>query len=87
MPTPSRMPHVAEVLGVRRAWLQDGEEPMRPVVGKASGQGKRQGAKQVQEFPISGEEVNLLHMYRTLAPKQRKAVRDLVALLMEKEEK
>ncbi len=35
MPTPSRMPHVAEVLGVRRAWLQDGEEPMRPMLAKS----------------------------------------------------
>ena len=31
LPTAARIPQVASVLGVRRAWLQDGEEPMYPM--------------------------------------------------------
>ena len=81
MPTTSRMPHVAEVLGVRRAWLQDGEAPMRPMVGKVSGEKGHYDKNTDQEFSISGEEVNLLHMYRTLTPEERKAVQDIVKLL------
>lgn len=34
LPTTARMTQVASVLGVRRAWLQDGEEPMRPALVK-----------------------------------------------------
>ncbi|MGE0079881.1 MAG: helix-turn-helix domain-containing protein [Thiohalomonadaceae bacterium] len=33
MPSSTRMPEVARVLGVRRAWLQDGEAPMRHGAG------------------------------------------------------
>lgn len=33
MPSSTRMPEVARVLGVRRAWLQDGEGPMRQGAG------------------------------------------------------
>ncbi len=79
------LPHVAEVLGVRRAWLQDGEEPMRPMVGKISDQKKRHEKKD-QEFAITGEEVNILHMYRALIPKQKKVVRDIIKLLIDKRE-
>lgn len=82
MPTPSRMPYVAEVLGVRRAWLQDGDEPMRPVVCKVSDQNGRYGPKKGQEFSISGEEVDLLHQYRVLTSKQKKVVREIVAALV-----
>jgi len=87
MPTSSRLPHVAEVLGVRRAWLQDGEEPMRPMVGKISETSMRYANDNDQEFSISGEEVNLLHMYRALTPKQKKAVREIVVALAEGKEK
>jgi len=86
MPTPSRMPHVAEILGVRRIWLQDGDEPMRPIAGKISNQ-KGCYEKKDQEFALAGEEVNLLHMYRALIPKQKKVVRDIINLLIEKREK
>ncbi len=83
MPTPSRMPHVAGVLGVRRAWLQDGEEPMRPLVaGKSSD--KRKTTKSGQELAVSAEEFNVLRMYRLLTRKQREAVRGLLLLLLEK---
>jgi transcriptional regulator with XRE-family HTH domain len=84
MPTSSRMPHVAEVLGVRRAWLQDGEEPMFPTVGKVSERKGGYGKNKNQEFSISGKEVNLLRMYRALTLKQKRVVREIVATLVEK---
>ncbi len=87
MPTASRMPHVAGVLGVRRAWLQDGEEPMRPVVCGAPEQEGHYGAKQDLEITLSGEELNLLRMYRLLSPKRKKAIRDMVTLFLEGSEK
>ncbi|MFA5529138.1 MAG: helix-turn-helix domain-containing protein [Thiohalomonadaceae bacterium] len=36
MPSSTRMPEVARILGVRRAWLQDGEAPMRQSAGTVS---------------------------------------------------
>ncbi len=83
MPTLSRMPHVAEVLGVRRAWLQDGEEPMRPVVARKVAD-KKKVPKGSQDLSVSAEEVNLLRMYRSLTRKQREAVHSLVSLFLEK---
>lgn len=74
MPTTSRMPQVAEILGVRRAWLQDGEEPMRPIVGKVADKKGRYSAKNKKEISLSSEEARLLHIYRKLTPKQRNAV-------------
>lgn len=80
LPTASRMPHVATVLGVRRAWLQDGEPPMRPTVGREKG---KQGTELLEEFSISGEEVKLLRLFRDLTHKERKAVIGIAALLAE----
>lgn len=85
MPTPSRMPHVAEVLGVRRAWLQDGEEPMRPlVVGKVSDKRGDATGKRGQELAVSAEEFNVLQMYRSLTRKQRDMIRSVVLMFLEK---
>ena len=70
IPTLSRMPHVAEVLGVRRAWLQDGEDPMRPLIaGKDFDKRGGHTAKRGQELAVSAEEFNLLLMYRLLTRK------------------
>lgn len=77
------LPHVAQVLGVRRAWLQDGEEPMRPLITEKTID-KRRAAKGGQELSASAEEFNLLRMYRLLTRKQREAVRCLLSLLLEK---
>lgn len=85
LPTASRMPHVATVLGVRRAWLQDGELPMRPTVGRVSDKGNSDPSD--EEFSISSEEIGLLHLYRTLSHKERKAVIDVATLLVEGKKK
>jgi len=78
LPTSSRIPHIAETLGVRRAWLQDGEEPMRPVIGNIIGQHEGN-----DEISLSAIDANLLRKYRALSPKQRKAVFSIVELLLE----
>ncbi|MEW8051232.1 MAG: helix-turn-helix domain-containing protein [Candidatus Thiodiazotropha sp.] len=85
LPTASRMPHVATVLGVRRAWLQDGELPMRPTVGRVKGKSKTEPSD--EEFSISGEEMKLLHLFRDLTHKERKAVIGIAVLLAEQRKK
>ncbi|MCU7933945.1 MAG: hypothetical protein KZQ99_03575 [Candidatus Thiodiazotropha sp. (ex Dulcina madagascariensis)] len=82
LPTASRMPHVATVLGVRRAWLQDGELPMRPTIGRNRNESRTELS--VEEFSISGEEVSLLHLFRSLSQKERKMVVEIATLLVEK---
>lgn len=74
MPTAARMPYVASVLGVRRAWLQDGEEPMRPTVGVR----EQAPPHEPGEMRLSPEEAQLLISYRALPPSDREAVRRIV---------
>lgn len=75
MPTSSRMPLVAEILGVRRSWLEDGEEPMYPVVAATSH----------EAFSMSSKEVELVQEYRKLPPKAQKMVQELLSFLNERE--
>ncbi|MES9975054.1 MAG: hypothetical protein ABW094_12400 [Candidatus Thiodiazotropha sp.] len=85
MPTTSRMPHVAAVLGVRRAWLQDGDLPIRPSIGRV--RGKHNTESQDEEFSISGKELELLHLFRALSEKERKAVVEVATLFVEGKKK
>jgi hypothetical protein len=78
-PTTARMPEVARILGVRRAWLQDGEEPMRPAVGAADEAGTHR--KGHQELGLGGDEVRLLAAYRTLTPELRNALGTVIISL------
>src|SRR3989344_8202616 len=79
-PTTARMPEVARILGVRRAWLQDGEEPMRPLtVGSADETGLYQKGR--QEMGLSGDEARLLAVYRTLTPELRNALKIVITSL------
>ena len=79
-PTTARMPEVARILGVRRAWLQDGEEPMRPLaVGTADETGLYQKGR--QEIGLSGDEARLLAVYRTLTPELRSALKAVITSL------
>jgi len=81
LPTTARMPQVASVLGIRRAWLQDGEEPMYPVRVKV----KEDNAhyKKDNETCISLDELKLLHLYKRLSTKQRDSIQQLMALFIE----
>ncbi|MEW8059442.1 MAG: helix-turn-helix domain-containing protein [Candidatus Thiodiazotropha endolucinida] len=85
LPTASRMPHVANVLGVRRAWLQDGEPPMRPTVGLVKGISNTYTSE--EELSISGEEMKLLRLFRDLTQKERKAVVEIATLLVDGKKK
>lgn len=83
MPTPSRMPHVASVLGVRRAWLQDGEEPMRPVVTRVADQAGDYDSARSSEMSLAGKELRHLLLLRSLSSRQRQIIEELVNLLAE----
>ncbi len=78
LPTSARMPQIAELLGVRRAWLQDGEPPMRPLVSGVS----EQGGTYSNEDNISSQEMKLILSYRGLDHKQRKVIQDTVAVFV-----
>ncbi len=83
LPTSSRMPQVAAVLGVRRAWLQDGEEPMRPMANRVAEQKKNYDVKPEQGMMLSPEEIKLVLQYRNLIPRQQEAIREMLSLLGE----
>lgn len=83
MPTPSRMPKVSSVLGVRRAWLQDGEDPMRPVVTRVADQAGNYDGTPPAEITLAGKELRHLLLLRSLKPRQREVVEDLISLLAE----
>ena len=80
MPTSTRMTNIARVLGVRRAWLQDGEAPMRPIAAMISDE---KGDYVVDPSPaiwMSEEEAKLIQAYRTLQRQQKKVIQDIVAV-------
>jgi len=81
LPTSARLPHIAEVLGVRRAWLMDGEGPMHPTTFKVSEKAPYAKDRSDTEMSVSVEEIKLIHEYRSLTVKQREAIRYFVALL------
>jgi transcriptional regulator with XRE-family HTH domain len=77
MPSTVRMPAVAAVLGVRRAWLQDGEEPIK--VSKAHIAETKAGYSSGDTLDISGDELTLLQQYRRLSPPQQELIKKLLA--------
>lgn len=84
LPTAARLPHIAEILGVRRAWLMDGEGSMHPTTFKvAEGGPSSKGKSDDSDMSISVEEIRLIQEYRSLTAKQREAIRYFVALLRE----
>jgi len=83
LPTPARVPQIAEILGVRRAWLLDGEGPMRPTACTVAEERSPYQNSSLGEITISAEEFTLIHLYRKLTAKQREAVRQMVSLLKE----
>ena len=81
LPTTARLPQVASVLGVRRAWLQDGEEPMYPVRAKVGEDSSRY--KKNNEVAISVDELKFLHLYKRLSAKQRDSIQQIMAAFIE----
>jgi len=80
LPTSARIPKIAELLGVRRAWLQDGELPMRPMMRKVS----ENGASYLDEETISAEEMELIVNFRSLNLKQRNAIKQTISIFLNK---
>ena len=83
LPTAARLPQVASVLGVRRAWLQDGEEPMFPVLAKVKENSSFY--QEDNELDISLDELKLLHLYKRLSAKQRNSIQQLMVLFVDSE--
>lgn len=77
MPTAARMPYVASVLGVRRAWLQDGEKPMRPTVGIC----EESETDRPGELKLNAGEAQMLAWYRMLPEEEQEAVRRILRRL------
>jgi transcriptional regulator with XRE-family HTH domain len=61
IPTAEHAPRLAEVLGVRRAWLLDGELPMRPL-----SMAERTTGYASEDLSLSPEEFRLVANYRGL---------------------
>jgi transcriptional regulator with XRE-family HTH domain len=83
MPSSTRAPQVAKVLGVRKAWLFDAEPPMRATVA-ALEQSPRYHPQDSEEFSISHEEVRLLTYFRALPRKQQLTVKGLLISMQQK---
>ncbi len=75
IPTAEHAPHLAEVLGVRRAWLLDGELPMRPRILNMN---EKNSSYTSEELSISKDEFKLLCDYRSLPHSMRTALEQLV---------
>lgn len=76
MPTAERAPALAEKLGVRRAWLLDGELPMRAHLLDMAEKGPQYAAS-AEGVSISREEFKLLSDYRNLPRNLRLLVEQL----------
>ncbi|MDY6983462.1 MAG: hypothetical protein SV422_10275 [Pseudomonadota bacterium] len=75
IPTSEHAPIVAEKLGVRRAWLLDGELPMRPRVVNV---GEKSPDYSAEELSISSAEFKFLTDYRSLPHATRMALEQLL---------
>lgn len=82
IPNSARMPQIASILGVRRAWLQDGEEPMMPEIARVAEPAFQGGGKRTEEIAISNDEATMLYNYRLLNMDQKSAVRTIISLFI-----
>jgi transcriptional regulator with XRE-family HTH domain len=77
IPTAERAPRVAGILGVRRAWLLDDEQPMRAFRGDVTEQVP--GYESKHGLSLSGDEFKLLNLYRKLPRQLQQDVTSLLA--------
>ena len=80
MPNTERAPRVAEVLGVRKAWLIDNEGPVRPNAVRMAEAGLAY-AVEPDALSISGDEYLLIARFRTLPNSQKEAIKVLLESL------
>jgi transcriptional regulator with XRE-family HTH domain len=83
MPSTARMPSVAAALGVRRAWLQDGDGPINP--GKVQVDETKSHYTADDILEISSDELDSLKLYRQLLPQQQELIRQLMIQLTKTE--
>lgn len=77
MPGSERLPKVADVLGVRRAWLRDGELPMRALQAAVI-EDRGNYTLQPVGISLSGSEFKLLSQLRGLPRKMQLDIADLI---------
>jgi len=80
LPTAARVPEIAEILGVRRAWLQDGEEPQR-FSGTTVAERTESYSDAQSNLVLSADEARILAQYRLLTDAQQKLMADLLVQL------
>lgn len=73
IPTAEHAPRLAEVLGVRRAWLLDGELPMRPL-----SMAERSTGYTSDDTSLSPDEFRLIANFRSLPHALRTAFAQLL---------
>lgn len=80
LPSSRRAPEIAAMLGVRRAWLLDGEAPMRPIATTLNKdiQTPVGGYHAAEQLHISSSEFKLLQDFRNLPKPVRESVEELV---------
>lgn len=80
MPSSKRAPQVAHTLGVRRAWLLDGELPMRPHQGRldSTAEAGKSYSRQEADFSLTSEEFRLVSNFRKLNSGLRRAFSKLL---------
>ena len=80
MPASKRAPQVAQLLGVRRVWLLDGELPMRPHPGRvdSTAEAGRGYSRQEADFSLTSEEFRLVSNFRKLNSGLRRAFSKLL---------
>lgn len=84
LPASARIPRIAAALGVRRAWLMDGENPMRPAIGKASNRVSEPADTHYEKLILSEDEVKLICCYRALSIEQKKTIHKTATLFSNK---
>ena len=89
MPVSKRAPGMAALLGVRRAWLLDGELPMRPrpVNLKRTAEAGKNYSSDDAELSISSDEFRLLSHYRKLSKPMQHAFGELLERTMQETNK
>ena len=81
IPTAERAPQIAQILGVRRAWLLDNEQPMRALQGAITETGHEY--KSSNPISLSAEEFRLLTLFRRLPKQQQLDLARLIAGMCE----
>ena len=77
LPMAARIPEIAEILGIRRTWLQDGEEP-QPVTEAAVAERAEVYGNAKSNLVLTAGEAKLLAQFRLLDEEQRKLVTELL---------